>query len=244
MPGAAGPRGAGERPGRCYGGERDDDLMRSPADPAEVAAVLGQGRRPGPVQVAAQQRQVAEVGQVDAEQHVIVTQPHRVGNAAGPAELTELPVPVAGSCGGVREVRGGQVPAGRAEDDAAGADAGQEREPAGERSPVQRGARGRGRGADLAQEPGERMRPVPQVDRAEDQRLDGAAERAGHQDQPARVSGHRQIGEIDAPSARRMVFSEGHYGQVTTSLARRTATSPHGCDGPSRRPTNARAFRT
>ena len=31
---------------------------------------------------------------------------------------------------------------------------------------------------------------------------------------------------------------------VTISLARRTATSPHGCDGPSRRATNARASRT
>ena len=53
--------------------------MRSSAHPAEVPAVLGQGGSPGSVQVTAEQRQVAGVGQLYAEQHVIVAQPDRIG---------------------------------------------------------------------------------------------------------------------------------------------------------------------
>ena len=64
VPGAAGPQDAGEGLGRGRGGERNDDFVGPPADPAEIARVLGQRRSSGPVQVAAQQRQVAAVGQV------------------------------------------------------------------------------------------------------------------------------------------------------------------------------------
>ena len=108
-------------------------------------------------------------------------------------------------------------------------------------------------------EPGHRLATAPLITPPDGQVL--------HQPQPpaalsfsVRRAQHRDTVRLAAGDLNPHASVPGHDGDrdrlpgtaappcsrllVTSSLARRIATSPQGCEGPSRRPTNARASRT
>jgi len=147
-------RAVPDRPARRLrggsGGERHDDLVRAPADPAEVVPRLGQREGGGLAEQPAQDRQVRGLGQVDADHDVVVAGQDMIGYAPERPQRGERGAPLACRRAARGQLAGGEGPAGRAEDEAAAAKAGKEGELLGGLAPGERAAGPGQAGADLA----------------------------------------------------------------------------------------------